>query len=161
MSSAGAPNLFGLGAQIFGEEQQEVVSPEHDVDEASDPEPTSDSESENEDDEDEVLATAMASTTLETSEWKDAPAYTTLYMSTVTEYLPPAPKTKLPLEAQVELTAGNDKSGKDSTWSLEGYENSLDVDHVFERFTKRVGYEGEQCIRFVCLQGFIRVSLTR
>jgi hypothetical protein len=34
------------------------------------------------------------------------------------------------------------------SWATETYENSLPMDHVFERFTKRVGYEAKQCVRF-------------
>lgn len=140
MTASSAPNPFGLGTQVFGEEPQPppVDEPKGDVSE----------ESSEDEDEDEALVTAMAVTTLDASEWKTAPSYACLYMSTGAEYVPPAPKPKLPPGAQVE-TADDDKSSTDKTWALEGYENSLDVDHVFERFTKRVGYEGAQCIRSV------------
>ncbi len=86
----------------------------------------------------------MTSATLEESPWKAAPAYSPLYLSTASEYLPPQPKLKV--SAQVS-EPGSEDGGKDISWAFEPYENSLEVDQVFERFTKRVGYEGEQCIR--------------
>ena len=42
--------------------------------------------------------------------------------------------------------------------AMEGYENSLDVDQVFERFVRRVSYEGEQCIR--CVSNTFRLPLS-
>jgi len=95
---------------------------------------------------DEELLTAMASAVLEESPWKSAPSYPPLYLSTVSEYLPPLPKPKLPPGAQIADDDG--KGSKDTSWASEAYENSLEMDHVFERFTKRVDYEGEQCIRY-------------
>jgi pre-rRNA-processing protein TSR4 len=89
----------------------------------------------------------MTKTTLEESPWKTAPAYSPLYLSTASEYLPPQPKSKIPPGAQVVSEPGADEGGKDISWAFEPFENSLEVDQVFERFTKRVGYEGEQCIR--------------
>ena len=35
--------------------------------------------------------------------------------------------------------------------AMEGYEDSLEVDKVFEKFARVAGYEGEQCIRSVPL----------
>ena len=49
----------------------------------------------------------------------------------------------------MEDLGDEDKKDKDISWAKETYEDSLEVDHVFERFTKRVGYEGEQCVRLV------------
>lgn len=92
----------------------------------------------------------MASTKLEESQWKDAPAYPPLYLSTVSEYLPPQSKPKLPAGISDGLDdAPAPKSGKDISWAFEPYENSLEVDYAFERFAKRVSYEGEQCVRYV------------
>lgn len=99
-------------------------------------------------DEDEELVTAMASTTLESATWVSVPSYPALYLSTVSEYLPPAPKTGIKIEEENE-DEGSGKKSKDASWAMEGYENSLDVDHAFERFSKRAGYEAEQCIRYV------------
>lgn len=98
-------------------------------------------------DDEEDLVTAMAATTLATSDWAKAPSYPALYMSTTSEYLPPAPKSNIPVAEEV-LEGVDEKKSKDTSWTLEGYENSLDVDHAFERFSKRVGYEAEQCIRY-------------
>lgn len=153
-NNTSAPSPFGLGAQIFGgvtspQESQESLSgilssPEIDDNSEADP---SDTESDSGSSEKSLL-TAMAATTIAESPWKSAPSYPPLYLSTVSEYLPPQPKLKFPPGAHIEDLPDDDgKSGKDASWAHEIYENSLAVDHIFERFTKRVGYEGEQCIR--------------
>ena len=137
-----APSAFGFGAQVFGEAPEPAgleLKASDDVEEEE-------SSDEDDDDEDDELVTAMASTTLDQSKWKEAPAYRSLYLSTTAEYLPAAPKPKIPPGTQV-VDIDDDKGGKDNTWGMEGYENSLEVDHAFERFTNRVGYEGEQCLR--------------
>ncbi|KAJ7460580.1 programmed cell death protein 2 [Mycena latifolia] len=142
-SASGAPNPapFGLGAQIFGDSAPVASSPP----EAE----TGDVESYTESSDDEELLTALAVTTLEESPWKSAPSYPPLYLSTCSEYLPAQPKVKLPPGVQiVDPLDDSGKGGKDVSWISETYENSLDVDQVFERFTKRVGYEGEQCVRY-------------
>lgn len=111
---------------------------------AASPEPQ-DSDESSEGSDDDELVTAMATTTLEDSEWKTTPAYPPMYLSTSAEYLPPAPKPRnSPEEAILEEADGK---GKEATWGMESYENSLDLDHVFERFMRRVGHHGEQCIR--------------
>ncbi len=147
MKSTNAPNPFGLGAQVFGEPSSPPAEGIDDKDEKAgdEDEDTSDASSPPEEEDDEDIVSALAATTLETSEWKTAPSYGSLYMSTVAEYLPPAPKPKIPQNVQVEENAS--AKPNEGTWALEGYENSLEVDHIFERFTKRIGYEGEQCIR--------------
>ncbi|KAF5393794.1 hypothetical protein D9757_000383 [Collybiopsis confluens] len=156
-STSAASNPFGLGAQIFGgakvptstensneiEEDQAFENQEED-DTESDAESSSSSES---------LLTAMTRTTLDESPWKASPAYMpSLYLSTASEYLPPKPKSKMiPPGAQISDPAADERGrggGKDISWAFEPYENSLEVDQVFERFTKRVEYEGEQCIRY-------------
>lgn len=150
-NNSSAPTPFGLGAQIFGGVTSPQVSlsgilssPEIDQDlvEAD----SSDTESDSGSSEKSFL-TAMAATTIEESPWKSAPSYLPIYLSTVSEYLPPQPKLKLPPGADIEDPSDDGKSGKDAPWAAEIYENSLDIDHIFERFTKRVAYEGEQCIR--------------
>lgn len=100
-------------------------------------------------DDDDDLAAAVQAASLDDSPWKQAPAYSPLYLSTVSEYVPPPPKLKVPSGAAAETD--DDKGGKDKGggWTLEGYENSMDVDHAFERFSKRVSFEGEQCLRCV------------
>ena len=101
-------------------------------------------------DEDEALAAAVQAASLDDSPWTAAPAYSPLYLSTVSEYLPSPPKVKLPAGATADIDDGDKASkGKDGGgWAMEGYENSMDVDHAFERFSKRVSYEGEQCLRY-------------
>lgn len=145
MGSTGAPGPFGLGSQIFG---GVTLAPE-----ASSAPPIAagdgpeDKISETTSDDEEELVTAMATATLETSPWTSAPAYPPLYLSTTSEYIPPPPKLKLPPGVTVEDPL--DDEGKSGGWAPEGYENSMDLDHVFERFAKRVASEGEQCIRYV------------
>lgn len=118
-------------------------------DEDNDDEDTSDAESEG------SLLTALASTTIAESEWKLAPCYPPLYLSTVAEYLPPQPKKRFPKDIVVEDPRDHENSKKkdqDISWAKETYEDSLEVDQVFEKFSKRVEVEGEQCVRFVvCL----------
>ncbi|KAJ7088581.1 programmed cell death protein 2 [Mycena epipterygia] len=137
----GAPNPtpFGLGAQIFGDSTASAAaSPPVAEDETSDAESNTGS--------DEELLTALVATTLHESPWRSAPSYPPLYLSTCSEYLPAQTKIKLPPGVQiVDPINDSGKGGKDVSWISEAYENSLDVDQVFERFTKRVGYEGDQC----------------
>jgi pre-rRNA-processing protein TSR4 len=100
-------------------------------------------------DQEDDLVTAMAATTLENSDWAASPSYSALYLSTVSEYLPPAPKTKLS-RVNVEDPDADAPTGGGG-WAPEGYENSLDTDHVFDRFSTRVNAEPSQCLRFVLL----------
>ncbi|KAG6888568.1 hypothetical protein C0995_007357 [Termitomyces sp. Mi166 len=151
LSAPPAGNIFGIGAQIFGDTPPPPTNP-------AEPKPNEndDRNDENDDDtndeestlsEDELL-TAMASVTVTGSPWKAAPSYPPLYLSTVSEYLPPQPKPKVPQGTQVtDPLDDEDRKGskdKDISWASEPYEDSLEMDHVFERFTKRVAYEGEQ-----------------
>ncbi|KAJ7453954.1 programmed cell death protein 2 [Mycena galericulata] len=143
-SAVGAPNTspFGLGAQIFGSAPAASSPPAEAVEDDDDAESDASSS-------DEELLTALAVTTLEESPWRSAPSYPPLYLSTCSEYLPAQPKPKLPPGVQVvDPLDDPGKGGKDVSWMSEAYENSLDVDQVFERFTKRVGYEGDQCVRY-------------
>lgn len=152
MKTTGSSNAFNLGGQIFGS----VAEPPHsepatslDEREAESlDEEESDENSDNEEDADADLAAHMAKTALDDSQWTSAmTAYSPLYLSTVPEYLPPARKVKVPAGAEMNEDDEGKKT-KDGGWTLEGYENSIEVDHAFERFTKRVGYEGEQCLRY-------------
>lgn len=128
-------------------EEEEPVPPEPEF-EANDGE--SDTDDGSEDDEDTVdeeaedLAEALARTTLNDvyAVWKDMPSYPPMYMSTVSEYLPPEPKAKVNVKVDDGFGGGKTKGG------LETYENSMSMDEVFSRFTKRVECEGEQCIRW-------------
>ena len=143
-----APGPFGLGSQIFGGAASEPTSLAQELTQESnvgDQEQGSDRDDDAEDADDE-LVTAMASASLESSEWAQAPSYPALYLSTTAEYLPPAPKSNIPVADDISED-GDGKKNKDATWNLEGYEQSLDIDHAFERFSKRVGYEAEQCVR--------------
>ena len=97
------------------------------------------------DEEAEDLVEALARTTLNDvyMVWKDMPSYPPICMSTVSEYLPPEPKTKANIKVDDGLGDGKTKG------RLEAYENSMNMDDVFSRFTKRVECEGVQCIRWV------------
>ncbi|TBU60893.1 programmed cell death protein 2 [Dichomitus squalens] len=157
-ASSAPPTPFGLGSQIFGgsdpmpsSESSTVDSPQNQISERDGSPHSSESNSEDDDDgdddgDDDALAAAVQSVALEDSPWKDAPAYSAQYLSTVSEYLPPTPKLKGPAGAIVD--EDSERAPKDGGWGGEGYENSMEVDHAFERFSKRVSYEGEQCLRY-------------
>jgi pre-rRNA-processing protein TSR4 len=150
ITSPSNPSAFGFGLanQIFNDISSPPSEHPSAQDDAGDDDP-SDTESDSISSEKSLL-TAMASATLGDSEWKSAPSYPPLYLSTASEYLPPQPKPKLPQGAHVTDPAEDDgKGNKDMSWVSEAYEDSLEMDHVFERFMKRVGYEGEQCVRSV------------
>ncbi|KAF9221417.1 hypothetical protein BS17DRAFT_785351 [Gyrodon lividus] len=145
MQSTTAPMAFGLGDQIFGE-------PTSDAPNQSQPgqdDNHSDADSDDSSASGHPLVTAMASATLGESIWAATPSYPAMYLSTMSEYIPQPPKAKIPTNASIEDPPEDDgKAGKEATWALEAYENSLEVDNVFDRFTKRVGYTGEQCFRY-------------
>jgi len=125
---------FGLGTQIFGEDPPDSnVSDSEDENEESDDDADSEASS---------LVTALTRTVISDSPWQSAPAYKPVYLSTVSEYLPPQPKQKLSSASQGDM---DDATG---AWMSEKYENSMYVDPIFERFTRRVAAEGEQCVRY-------------
>lgn len=139
------PGPFGLGDHVFGQPAPTVADPAIE----DEPEETSDTESVTSESSAHSLITAMASTTIDDSPWRAAPSFPPLYLSTTSEYLPPPPKTKIPQGARIEDSADDHpKDGKDVSWAFEPYENSLEVDGVFDRFTKRVSNTGEQCLRY-------------
>lgn len=162
MGAASSLNPFGLGSQIFGGpvldssvENSTLDSPTESPDRngrlSASTESKNESGGEDSEDEDEdALAAAIQSASLGDTLWKDAPGYPPLYLSTVSEYLPTPPRVKMPAEATADLDGDRDSKEKGGGgWGMEGYENSMEVDHVFERFSKRVSYEGEQCLRYV------------
>ena len=166
LGGTSAPNPFGMGSQIFGGTAAQNNTTDCDADDAvpaalggsppvsfeTDSEDDGD-ENEDGDDDDDTLAAAFESTSLDDSPWKQSPAYSPLYLSTVSEYLPPPPKVKVPAAATVD--PDEDRASKDGGgWTLEGYENSIDIDHAFERFSKRVSHEGEQCLRYAHIRAF-------
>ncbi|PPQ94626.1 hypothetical protein CVT25_009357 [Psilocybe cyanescens] len=141
---------FGLGAHIFGAPTSEVGSAVANEDDAREEqtEDADNSESDSGSSDEESLLTAMAKATISESPWRSAPSYPPIYLSTVAEYLPPPPKPRLPQGVKVEDLEDDDRKEKDVNWAKETYEDSLEVDQVFERFMKRVGHEGEQCVRY-------------
>jgi pre-rRNA-processing protein TSR4 len=143
------PHIFDMSAQIFGHistapvpESDGRTSVEITEDDGSEKDADSDSASS-----EKSLLTALASVTIAESPWRCAPSYPTLYLSTMGEYLPPHAKPKVPKGIQVSELGDEETKDKDVSWATETYENSLEMDHVFERFTKRVGHEGKQCVR--------------
>ena len=154
-SPAGAPSFgSGFGNQIFGNASSGGPDEEPEQDEPSSSAPDAEHSSDEDEDEDDSgtddeLITAMASSTLDTSEWATAPAYTTLYLSTFSEYLPKPKASKVPSAEDVEADYEKGKDTKDTSWAMEGYENSLETDHVFDRFSQRVEYQSDQCVRYV------------
>lgn len=144
------PSPSGLGSQIFGDsaEEEEPTPPEPEFEDDDGDSDFSDGSQDSDDTIDEVaeeLAEALAKTSLNDvyAVWKDMPTYPPLYLSTISEYLPPEPKAKANIGVDDGLGDCKAKGGS------EAYENSLNVDEVFSRFIKRVGCEGEQCIRWV------------
>ncbi|KIY73870.1 hypothetical protein CYLTODRAFT_364813 [Cylindrobasidium torrendii FP15055 ss-10] len=150
---AAASNPFSLGNQIFGatgqpehESHAPIVAEEDsgDVDDVDDGASDTGSDSS-----EHSLVTALATTTLEDSPWKSAPHYPPQYMSIDAEYIVPETKPKYPSAADV-LDAADDANDNDkgTSWKSEAYENSLDIDQIFDRFSKRVQSEPEQCVRY-------------
>lgn len=146
------PIAFGLGVQIFG--NSAIGIPDQ-----SKQNHNSDAESDDSASSEDSLLIAMASTRVEDSFWTAAPSYPAVYLSTLSEYIPQPPRAKTSASVTVEdpVEAGG-KAGKDSIWALETYENSLEIDNVFDRFTKRVGFTGEQCLRWVTIVDDIRLD---
>lgn len=141
MQNSAAPNPFGIGSQIFGGAAAPPAPlPQDSLQDDGSGDDQTDSESDT-DSSEESLLTAMAATTLSESPWAAAPAYPAMYLSTSSEYIPPSPKAP-------KISAAAQMADVDGPAGAELYENSLDVDEVFERFIKRVGYEGAQCVRY-------------
>jgi pre-rRNA-processing protein TSR4 len=143
------PHIYDMSAQIFGHiptapESNGRTSVEIAEEDCSEKDEDTQSDSASSE---RSLLTALASVTIAESPWRCAPSYPTLYLSTVGEYLPPQAKLKVPKGIQVSELRDDETKDKDVSWATETYENSLEMDHVFERFTKRVSYEGKQCVR--------------
>ena len=156
---------FALGDRVFGEGEAEVMEQPISTS-TSLPDETashSDDAEDSEEDENEVV-TAMASLQLEDSRWKITPTYPPSYLSTTEEYLPHVSKSRTSQEEAL-LEEAAERESKDAGWGMEGYENSMNTDQIFERFARRVGSQGEQCIRYVSFyhspKRCIRLSLVQ
>lgn len=147
MKTTAVPTASGLGDHIFGTPAVNIQHrPEQDHDDRSDAE--SDGSSSSED----SLIIAMTSARVVDSFWAAAPSYPAIYLSTVSEYIPQTSKAKVMASARIEdPVVADGKAKKDAIWALETCENSLEIDSVFDRFSKRVGFTGEQCIRWVTI----------
>ncbi|KAF8517960.1 programmed cell death protein 2 [Hysterangium stoloniferum] len=151
-SGASSQMSFGLGTQLFG-----APSPSTNTDKAIDeerlpasPADSSSAGSENEADVN-ALVGQLEATKLESAEfspeWLSSPSYNPVYLSTISEYIAPPPKSKQKAEHLVtDDLEDNRPTGQD--WGLEGWEKSIDVDGVFDKFTKRVSSDPEQCVRY-------------
>lgn len=78
---------------------------------------------------------------LDLTKWESMPSHPPIYLATIEEvldstYAKPAPNSA--------VASFGDSGG----FGPEIYENSLDTDLIFERFSKRVANEGEQCVRY-------------
>ncbi|KAI0788810.1 programmed cell death protein 2 [Abortiporus biennis] len=131
----------GLGSSIFDDDEEDEKEDDSIDEIKNDVQDFSDSDDEGEVD---ALVEALASSSLEDSFWKAAPAYSPLYLSTVSEEPPAKSKVSIPKESDID----DEHKAKDNAWLSEGYENSLDIDHTFERFTRRIEPQGEQCLRY-------------
>ena len=161
----------GIGTQLFGASDQQDSDAEPDVaeeDETATHPPSSDVD-ENDSDGDEDSGSSdedsqIIALTSIAPNWRSSsvPVYSPpQYLSTDTEFIPAPPKQNGSTIVE-DGAHGDDKkdAGEVEKWNaaMEGYENSLDVDQVFERFVKRVSYEGEQCIR--CVSNTFRLPLS-
>jgi hypothetical protein len=134
---------FGLGSELFGDSSG-VPSPH-----SEDPADDSNTNDEYEDDDassTSSIVVALASTTLSDSQWITSPAYSPIYLSTTSEeYLEPEVEGTDNLSA---ITLDDSQDNRDG-WASEKYENSLEIDHVFDGFSRRVAAEAHQCVRLV------------
>ncbi|KAF7302711.1 hypothetical protein HMN09_00906000 [Mycena chlorophos] len=130
---------FGLGAQIFGNDAPLELA-----------EPELDEESESDSDSDSEPLVVLAKSTSENSPWRSAPRFDPVYLSR--DFEPDQPSTQSKLPAGVQMVDSLDDSGStgdnDFTDMAEAYENTLHIDQVFDRFTKRVGLNSAQCLRY-------------
>ncbi|KZS94501.1 hypothetical protein SISNIDRAFT_453428 [Sistotremastrum niveocremeum HHB9708] len=141
-SMGAAPSPFG-GNNLFGAGFSETA------DEA--PAETADDEDKASDDEDDSIPSdvdevgdLLSASKIVDSPWDATPGFHPLYLSTVPEYLSSPssePKTKSVQDTE-DAESGN------ASWSHEAYENSMNLDDVFERFQRRVEQEPEQCLRY-------------
>ncbi|PPQ65883.1 hypothetical protein CVT24_011214 [Panaeolus cyanescens] len=144
---------FGLGAQIFGSAPSAVTETPKDSPESHDEQADDVGNSDDDDeasDSDESLIVAMESATVTESPWRKAPFYPAIYLDTIGEELPLERKPTLPKGIKVDDGLDDVKGGKDDqlSWAKEVYEDSLEVDKVFERFATRVKAEPSQCLRY-------------
>lgn len=102
------------------------------------------SDEEDSGEEEEALVSAFGATAVQDSEWDQAPSYLPLYLSTISEYVPTRSKSNaLPQEDGLD----GDKS-EIKPWAAEGYENSLEIDSAFDKFSARVSHQSDQCLRY-------------
>ena len=98
------------------------------------------------------VAVALASARLVDSLWQSAPSYPPQYLSTISEPIHPSSKTP------GRLTAGNvdadEFNPEGHPWTSEKYENSMHMDHLFDRFNERAAREPQQCVR--CALPYLR-----
>jgi pre-rRNA-processing protein TSR4 len=125
--SSQSNNTIAFGTDFFSNQALPSEAPKEEV----------------QDEEDEVsdLANTLHDVSLDLSEWESVPSHPPLYLATTEEELSSTGTKSAPKDATAASGDGSDAFGP------EIYENSLDTDPVFERFSKRVSSEGEQCVR--------------
>nr|GAT61031.1 predicted protein [Mycena chlorophos] len=130
---------FGLGAQIFGSDAPLGLA-----------EPEPDEENESDSDSDSEPLVVLAESTSENSPWHSAPRFDPVYLSRDLEPEQPSARSKLPSGVQMvdSLDDSRPTGDNDFTDMAEAYENTLHIDQVFDRFTKRVGLNSAQCLRY-------------
>lgn len=131
--------VLGVGSDLFGSQPATHEDTTTTIPNESN---TADSDTESTNTESSIVV-ALASATLSDSSWGTAPTYPPLYLSTISEYfIPEKPSKKTSPEDAIEDTEGG------GTWSAEKYENSMEIDQVFDRFNRRVSAQAEQCVRY-------------
>ncbi|KAI0028095.1 programmed cell death protein 2 [Vararia minispora EC-137] len=90
------------------------------------------------------IIVALNSVSLSDLPWASAPSYCPLYLSTVSEYFEPEREES----KNVSMDASSEGQEARERWSAEIYEESLETDHVFDRFNHRVATEPQQCVRY-------------
>lgn len=104
---------------------------------------SAESESKNKVQEDDVTALAdeLHDVSLDTSQWDSLPSHPAKYLATIDEVITTTTARAMSKEYTDDASVGGEVTGP------ELYENSLDTDPLFDRFTRRVSNEGEQCVR--------------
>ena len=99
------------------------------------------------------VVVALVSATLVDSLWQSAPSYPPQYLSTISEPIHPSSKAPDgPIAGDFDAEGLNPEGHAGAS---EKYENSMHMDHLFDRFNERAAREPQQCVRCAlpCLRG--------
>ncbi|KAI0272649.1 programmed cell death protein 2 [Gloeopeniophorella convolvens] len=149
-TNMGVAPRFGLGSDVFGAVTQAQPSAAPTLHGSA---PGAESTDSDDDGDDESVSSssvssmivALASTTLTDPLWQSAPSYPPQYLSTVSEYTVP-PKKQRDVSNNGNPEDGNGQES--NNWASEKYENSMETDHIFDRFNERAAHEPQQCVRY-------------